>query len=526
MNRTGIYARLSKEDISRGKVLKGNNSASIENQIDIMEEYAQEQGFQVVERYIDDGYRGVNIENRPELMRLLADIEAGQIDIVLSKDLSRLGRNYLDMGELLENFFPDEDVRYISIGENFDSTKDDSDYVFYCNLMNDRYSKDTSKKVKLILGNKAKAGQYIGRGIYGYRRSEKDRHRLEIDETTAPVVKRIFDMAASGYGYGKIARTLRAECIPNPASVKGKAPKKEYYSEFTWHHSTIRKILHDQVYLGHMIQLKTKVKSYRDAKIKKNKPDKMAIVENTHEPIVEQRTWDTVHAVLTTKRKVCKDGEPHIFTGLLKCSTCGAPLAKNGSKGPAFACSVYKKQGKDYCSSHRITMDRLSTSVLASVQNIMQYVKIDKQGFINEISDDKVSQTQKTLDALKKNRSKKQRRLSKLPELLQTAFEQKAAEMIADEEYHVIIGRYREEKKRIESEVSELARRISELEQSGKKVIDFVSLVEKYIEVTELNSALVHELIERIVVYPVEKIDGQKHQRIDIFYRFIGIIGG
>jgi DNA invertase Pin-like site-specific DNA recombinase len=517
--RTAIYCRLSvKNEIDR---LSGDVSDSIEGQRLLLEKYAEDNGLLVVGTYVDDGYSGTKFDNRPDFVRMLEDIDKQRVNAVLIKDLSRLGRNYIEVGRYQEIIFPEKGVRLIAPSDGYDSERGMDDMSPIRNMFNDFFARDTSRKVRKAIEIRAQAGKYVGSGMYGYKRAETDRHKLVVDEDIAPIVRRIFDMAASGYGPNKISKVLQAEGIPTPAEVKGIRPRDGYLSGYIWNSTSIMGILRNPNYLGHLTQLRYTIQSYRVNKILHNPADKWAVVENAHEPIVDQATWDTAHAVLATRKKPSKTGEPHIFAGLLRCATCGAPLSKNGE---AMTCKVYKLQGREFCTSHYITMKNITAVVLDSIQAIARRVKGDKAGFVSELSGISAAQSKQHCVTLTKERTQKQKRLEKLATLIRKVFEQNIDGILPDEAYRQMLNDYNAEQAILQEQLAEADARIAELKQGADNAADFVELIEKYCDITELDGSITHELVERIVVHQAQTIDGEKHQEIDIHFRFAGKI--
>lgn len=515
---TAVYVRLSKED----KAFSKNNSDSIESQILLLEQYAKENNFLIYDYYKDDGVSGTTFQ-RQSFLRLLEDIDAGHIKTVLVKDLSRLGRDYIESGRYQEIVFPEKGVRLISVVDNYDSENEESnDIVPFKNLFNDFYPRDISKKTRSALRARAQNGEYLGAGVYGYLKDPLNKHHLIPDPETAPVVRKIFALCISGYSFSKIARLLASEKIPNPAGSKGFLPKREYYINTDWHYSSVRKILSNQVYAGDMVYGKRRKLNYKSDKIISEPEEKWIVVKGTHEPLIDKKQWDLAQEIASKRTKATKSGEPHMFAGLLKCSTCGAPLAKDS--GGAYTCQIYKKMGKGRCTSHRIRESDLESVVLASIQNISNEIKNNKEHFIKLISDKGREKQNELVKFAKKEKSKTEKRILEINTLLKTAFEKNVLGNLDDEIYTTLTNDYRVEKKSLESRLTELNLQIDVLNQENSKLDSFIALVEKYLDLKEIDREIAHQLIEKIVVYHTSREEGTKYQRIDIHYRFVGQI--
>lgn len=519
---TALYSRLSKEDKSRGKNLEKGSSDSIESQKMLLEQHAAEHGFRVFDHYSDDGISGTTFQ-RKDFIRMMEDINAGHIKTVIVKDLSRLGRDYIETGRYQEIVFPEKGVRLIALGDNYDSDDESgTDLAPFRNLFNDFYPKDISKKTRAALNARAHNGEYLGAGLYGYLKRPDDKHRLIPDEETAPIVQRIFSMAANGYGFQKIARAFSNEKIPTPGTVKGGTRRADYHKSTDWNFPTIRAILNNPMYLGCVIHGRTKKLGYKSDIIRPVPEEKWIVVEGTHEPLITQELWDLAHQVIKKRSKPMKTGEPHIFSGLLKCADCGSTMAKDGVNG--FSCQRYKVYGKEQCSNHRITMENLSAVVLASIQKISNEIKQNRDSFIARLSSKGKQKEQLALDSFKKERRKLDNRHSEIALLIKKAFEKNALGTLPDDIYKSLIDDYAAEKEDIQRRLNLLDDRIFQMEQETKTVNNFVSLIEKYTDIQELDRDILHTLIEKIVIYQGYSENGNRYQQIDIHYRFVGQI--
>lgn len=516
--KAALYCRLSRDDRDVSE------SDSIQNQELMLSRFASVQGFKIVDVYKDDGYTGTNFD-RPDFMRMLSDLKTGRADTVVVKDLSRFGREHIQADLYREIEFPAMGVRLIAINDNYDSaavTHSTNSMAQIRTLFNEWFAADTSEKVKRVLRMKMEAGQYLGGVPYGYQRNPENAHRLVPDEETAPVVRRIFDMAVDGLGHEKIARTLALERIPTPAAYSGRKTRKEHYTPYDWNFTTVREILNNPVYLGHTYQGRYATISFKIKQVERVPADQWIKVENTHEPLVTQNVWDMAHKAMQSRKRSTKKGTPHMFAGLLKCADCGFTLAKDSRDN--FTCLRYKMYGRENCTSHYIPMKKLYMVVLASVQAVTEEIQGDRDEFIERLSGIGERQQRQRTEAAYKEKNRIEKRLAELPKLLKRAFEQNVAEKLPDSLYETMLSEYSGEETELTTRLESINAAIGEAEASGAGIRNFVTLVEKYTEVKELNSEILHELIEKIVVHQTELVDGQKVQQIDIYYRFIGQI--
>lgn len=431
-----VYIRLSREDGDK------EESDSVGNQRKLLTEYVHKKDELILyDVYIDDGYTGTNF-NRPDFQRMIADIEAGKVNCVIVKDLSRFGRDYIDTGRYLERYFPELGVRFISITDGIDSMKQAYDMLLPIkNIFNEQYARDISKKVQTAVKTKQKAGEFIGAFTsYGYKKSPVDKNKLVIDEYAANVVRRIFSLYIQGYGKQRIAKLLNAEGILCPAEYKRAIglnynnPNKLDSTTY-WSYSTINSILHREMYVGNMVQ-GTKHQRMR-SKQKKMDKDKWIIVENTHEPIIDKETWEKAQSLLHKRtRELDLETNKNIFAGFVKCGDCGRAMAKNmwrhadGSPTYTLYCGTYKRHGKEFCTPHTLPMAVLEEIVLGDLKAIIQSVDnlkelVKEQHFTaskaRRIADTELSKIKAELERVKK--------------LKQSVYEDYKDELISKEEF-------------------------------------------------------------------------------------------
>jgi len=513
-----LYCRLSRDDRNTG------DSDSIQNQEMMLTQYAKVNGFQIVDTYKDDGFTGTNFE-RPDFIRMMADLRTKKADTVIVKDLSRFGREHIQADLYREIEFPQMGVRLIAINDSYDSAKTDhssNSMAQIKGLFNEWFAADTSEKVRRVLRAKAEAGQYIGNTPYGYAKDANDKHKLIPDEVTAPIVRRIFDLAIAGNGYRKIARVLTDEQILCPGEHSGRKSKKAWRLPYEWNYTTVRTIIENQVYLGHSVQCRTTKLSHKVNKTLALPENQWIRVENTHEPLVSQSIWDMAQSACETRTRSTKTGEPHIFAGLLRCGDCDSRMAKGDKE--SFSCQRYKLYGKNTCTSHYVSGKRLSAAVLASIKDVSETVRRDRKGFVKRFSAITDQQRKYRTTTMTKECGEVEKRLAQLPGLIKSAFEQNASGILTDDIYAEIVNGYKAEREALTAKLDNLTAAIAKVQSDSEGLNEFLALIERYANIKELDSAIVHELIEKIAVYQSEAVDGKKAQQIDIYYRFIGKI--
>lgn len=511
-----LYCRLSRDDNNISE------SDSIQNQELILKKYAEQNGFSIVDVYKDDGYTGTNFQ-RPDFVRMLGDLRRKKADTVIVKDLSRFGREHIQADLYREIEFPQMGVRLIAINDNYDGARLDrsaNSMAQMKGLFNEWMAAETSEKVRDVLRSKKEAGQFVTKVPYGYQRNPADRHKLVVDEAAALIVRRIYDMMIAGTGYDKIAKTLSNERILTPAAHSGTVPRSTHHEPYDWNYTTVRTILTNPTYLGHTVQGKYTTISYKVKQAVKVPEEQWIRVENTHEPIISQETWDMAQSILSSRKRSTKKGAPHMFAGLLKCATCDSTLAKNSKD--IFSCHRYKTQGKDACTNHHISLEKLTAVVLGSIRAVSRQIRDNRDRFMQRLSGVGEAQRQQKLKVVRKERDVAGKRLTEIPALLKKAFEQNATGLLPDELYTEMMAGYQKEREELAARLEAFNTAIAEAEQDSEGIQSFIGMIEKYIDIQELDSVIIHELIEKIVVHQTVKADGQRKQQIDIYYRFIG----
>lgn len=529
--KAALYCRLSVDDGNFG------GSVSIETQKILLEQYCKDHKITDYKFYCDDGCSGTNFD-RPSFKKMLSDIDEGKINLVIVKDLSRFGRNYVEAGMYVQRF-TDSNIRFIAADDNYDSLVNSDDLLFPIkNVVNEMYARDVSKKTKAAKKAKARDGQFIGsKAPFGYKIDPNDRHHLIVDEPAAQVVRRIFRMASEGIGYNKMAKIFREEKILTPiAYFNLNNPdyfKSDYWrKEFDWHVTSIRAILNNEVYLGKLVYGKQRNKSMKSKEKVRNPKEDWIVVENCQEAIITQELWDTVHKILNAKHRPAKAGEVQMFAGLLYCSDCGHCLTysqkqrKDGSYHGAYSCWMYKTHGKEYCASHYITFDTIYELVLIDIQrNLFQYRK-NTDKFKSILSRKYQSDSQKQAEQITLEYEQKQKRCEELDKIISRLYEDNVLGRIGDERYESMSQSYELEQVEIKKALPILKSKIDELKRQSDCADNFINVIKKYTIIDKLDAAILNELIDKIVVHHKEQAeDGRTFQQIEIYYRFVGKLG-
>lgn len=521
---TALYCRLSRDDELSGE------SNSITNQKSILSKYAKDNNFQNIKFFVDDGYSGTTF-TRPAFMEIMELAEQGKIGTIIVKDHSRLGRNRLVVGQLLEEDFVRLNIRYIAIMDNIDSSKGLNDFLPIQDWFNEMHAKNTSQKVRAVLKNKGESGISLANNVpYGYKKDENDKTKWLIDEPSAEVVKEIFNLFIQGHGTCEIARILRKRKILTPseysASITTNSNNQEY--QYKWCGTTVAGILDRQEYIGDTVNFKCTTRSYKDkTKIRLPKEDRK-VFKNTHEPIIDEYTWNIVKQLRNNRKKPTRSGKKSIFSGLLFCNDCGkkmyfqSPVTDLKAKDH-YRCSSYKHDNSA-CTSHYITDEVLQIIVLENIQNVIAYVKSYEDLFIQEQLAKSTQDELKHISKNKKELEKAKNRVIEIDNLFMHIYEDNISGKITDERFRNLSFNYDKEQKELKSKIEQLPKEIDNKEKKEADLTQFISNVKKYTEITELTPEILNELIEKIIIHQTEKINGKKVQEIDIYYRGVGII--
>ncbi len=524
---TALYCRLSQEDMQAGE------SESIQNQKLILQRYADEHFFLNTRFFVDDGFSGVSFE-REGLQAMLREVEAGNVATVITKDLSRLGRNYLKTGELIEIVFPEYEVRYIAINDGVDTAREDNEFTPLRNWFNEFYARDTSKKIRAVKQAKAQRGERVnGEVPYGYIADPNDRNHLIPDPETAHVVKQIFAMYVRGDRMCEIQNWLRDNEILTVGELRYRRtgrtqhPRPQQNAWYNWPDKTLYDILTRQEYLGHTITAKTYKVSYKSKKTRKNAEDKRYFFPNTHEPLIDEETFELAQKRIATRHRPTKSDEIDLFSGLLFCGDCGYKMyLQKGAGTPerkhAYTCGNYRNRARNdfLCTTHYIRKSVLKELVLADLQRIMSYVKGHEQEFIQTATECSEQAMKKALGHQRKELDKAEARLGEINLLFRKLYEDNALGRLSNEQFVFLTSGYEDEKRELTKRAAELKKEIDTAAERSADVKRFVALVRRYTEISELTYENVHEFIDRILIYELDK--NTNTRKIEIFYSFVG----
>ena len=525
---TALYCRLSRDDELQG------DSNSIINQKAILQKYADDNGFGNTMFFVDDGYSGTNFD-RPDWERLIALAEDGKIGTVIVKDMSRLGRDYLKVGYYTEVFFPGLDIRFIAINNGVDSAnQQDSDFTPFLNIINEWYAKDTSKKIRAVFKAKGQSGKPLCTNPpYGYVKDPEEKSRWIIDPEAAEVVREIFSLCVKGYGPTQIAKELTRRQIVNPVAYARRQgltlPAKTLDDDpYAWHDSTVARLLTRVEYLGHTANFKTYRKSYKNKKQMHNDRSEWQIFENTHEPIIDQETFDIVQKIRDGRRRLTPMGEMPILSGMLFCADCGTKLYQVRGRGwehskEYFVCATYRKQ-KGTCSSHQIRNVVIEQLLLDDIRRVTAYAREHEDEFVRLVTQKSKQETERNLRESKKEPEAAKARISKLDSIIQRLYEDNIEGKVSDERFAKLTATYEAEQRQLEYRIAELQSFMANTKNESLGVDTFLSMVRRYTDIKELDAEIIRVFVEKILVYKAEKVDGYRVQRIKIIYNGIGEI--
>ena len=509
--KAGIYCRISRED--EGKY----QSESIKNQRDYLTKYLLENKWNIMDYYIDDGYTGTNFD-RPEFQRLIVDIEKGKINLVITKDLSRLGRDYISTGYYLEKYFPEKNVRYIAINDGIDTFRNSAgnDVSPFKSVINDMYAKDISVKVRSSLDTKKRQGKFIGAfAPFGYRKSDMDKNKLEIDEEAAPIVKRIFHMYLGGYGISKIAHILNDEGVLCP--TKYKEERSNYRGKSIsrlWNHNTIKKILKNPTYTGCISQNKYRKVNYKSKKLRVLSSNEWIVVEDTHEPIVSKKIFKDANDMMKRKYNSEYMGKKsnRLLSGYVFCGDCGTYMTYTKTSSETYLiCSTYKRYTVKYCTRHGIKERDLKSLIIEDIKELAQYV--NRQKLINVANEESKFDIKKQLNG---ELEKMNYRLTDLKNIIKSLYLDKVKGLIDDSEFMEMKGEFSLERGRLQSKQDEIKKRLDEYEKNKSEISRMSSIVYKIINMEELDPYALEQLIKRIEIF--------EGNEIKIHYNFINPI--
>ena len=526
---TALYCRLSQEDELKG------DSNSIQNQRAILEKYANDNGFENIEVFVDDGYSGVSF-NRPDFQRLLEMMEQGKVATLITKDLSRLGRNYIEVGQYTEMLFPRWDVRYIAINDNYDSLySEGNELAPFKNLFNEWYARDTSKKIRAVVKAKAERGERVGTVVpYGYRKDPDVKGHLLVNEDTAPVVRLIFSLCAEGKGPKVIANILREKQILKPTAYRYQTSGKygattDTEDIYGWNDRTVAGILDNEIYLGHTINCRTTVVSYKDKRKKDIPESEWYRFENTHEAIIDKVTWDIARKVREGKRRRTNMGDVDKYSGLLYCADCGSKLyfvrgTTIKREAYNFICSRYRKHmGHELCTPHTIREMALDEIVLEEIRSVTYYARANTAQFVDFIQKKSSAESRRELNAKTAELGRLEKRNGDLNALFKRLYEDHVLGKVTSEQFRMLSEGYNEEQRTIQEEIPKLRKAIEDLKASATNVERFLEIVRKYTDIKELTPEILRTFISKIVIHERSRKHAKDaEQDIDIYFTHIG----
>ena len=532
---TALYERLSRDDDLTG------DSNSIINQKKYLEAYAAAQGWDNIVHYTDDGWSGGNFE-RPAWKQLIKDVEAGRVAHILCKDMSRIGRDYLQTGFYTEVFFRQHGVHFIAIANNVDSNDQTSnEFVPFLNIMNEWYLRDLSRKQKAAIRVKGESGKRTtNSAIYGYKKDPNDKHKWIIDEEAAAVVRRIFRLTIEGYGPYEIARMLFDDKVESPAVYFARRGigmwknKEDFPSPYNWSGYIVGNILAKPEYMGDTVNFRSHKESYKDKTSVPNPKEDWLIFEDTHEAIVDRETWELAQKLRKTPKRIDTFGVANPLTGLVYCADCGEKMYNHRHRGnpekgvyPSdfFDCSTYTlSRQKRYkaCTGHYITTKALRELVLETIRTASTYAIANKDEFLEKVRAASQIRQQDAAKEAKRKLNKDRKRRDELDGIIKKLYESFAVGRISAERFDSLLADYEAEQKELDASVSDAEARIASFEEDTARAEQFLELAKKYTDFSELTTPMINEFIEKIIVHAPEKVDGDRVQQVDIYLSFIG----
>ena len=531
---TALYMRLSRDDENFG------DSVSIETQRTILQQFARDNGFHVYSEYIDDGWSGTSFE-RPSFQRMMDDVDRGEINCIITKDLSRFGREHVMMDYYLEFVFPEKQIRYIAVAENEDTENGLSDFVPFKNLFNEWFAKDTSRKVKTALRAKFAAGQRtFAYAPLGYKRHSEIKNSIEIDEETRWIIEKIFELAVHGAGAAKITKALIADQVPTAGWLnfkrygtfahiyEGQQEEKSY----AWTIAQVKAILKDETYIGNSVHNRQSHISYKNKKKVRKPQEEWFRVENTHEGIIPKDVFEQVQEQIAGRRRQMKDATTQIFAGLVRCADCGWSMSfatnkQNKTPYSYFNCTSYRQYGKmeGGCTAHYIRYDMLYTYVLSRIQHWSNEASFGGDRLLHQLLNagdrERAAATKKQTAEL----NKAEKRKAEVDRLFTKMYEDWSAERITEYNFNMLAQKYQSEQQELIAKIERLKKELTVEQQTVSDAEKWIALIKQYANPTELTAELLNTLIEKIVIHEAEiDEDGFREQTVEIFYRFIGKI--
>ena len=529
---TALYCRLSKDDERQGE------SLSIETQKSMLVRYAQENGLLPYEIYVDDGYSGLNFE-RPSFQRMIDDVAVGKISVVVVKDLSRFGRDHIVVGQYQEIYFPSKKVRFIALNDGIDTVNSHTtDYAALKNVINEFYSRDTSRKIKAAFRARAKDGKYHAKAApFGYLKDPNDHNHLIPDPETAPIVAKIYDLVLKGWGNHRIRDYLRETKVPVPSwyqHIRGVEDKSHMFpdedSKYIWRPDTLRLLIRNRVYCGDCVLCRSDT-IFKTKQHFKTDEKEWITVENTHEAIVSREIWERANELIAVKRREYRKtltGDLNIFSGLLKCADCGKALSRrkygSNSGHMIYACGTYATYGSHKCTQHKIFEEDLTAAMLADIQELFSAVTKNKARLIDLLIKGKAKSEGKTLTTKETQYKRVCKRLEDVNRLIDKLYEDSISGKVNETNFVRLLGKYQQEQESILAEKEKLQGETAAVREIRSDVEHFADLLERYGDISKLTPEILNMLVEKIVVYEPRAVDGVMRQQLDVYYRYIGVI--
>jgi len=534
---TALYSRLSRDDELAGE------SNSITTQKRMLEEQAAKLGFSNVRHFSDDGFTGTNFD-RPAWKELVAEVEAGNVAAVIAKDLSRVGRDYLQTGFYTEVFFREKGVRFIAIANNIDSENQESgEFAPFLNIMSEWYARDNSRKLKAAFRAKARSGKRsTNKHIYGYLKDPKDKTKWIVDREVAPIIERIFQMTIEGIGPSRIAKIFREEQIERPGFHMTRIgvgdhqwTEDKYRCE--WNSSTVAKILSRQEYAGHTVNLRTQKESYKDKWVTWKPQEEWLIFENTHEALIPQETWELAQKCRRVKRRYNSMGEANPLTGLVHCADCGRRMYNNRvraykTKNPSgnmgsrkardvYTCPTYQIHQND-CTQHYINTKTLQTLILEIIQRSTEFARNNEEEFTAIILEESAIRQGEAVKKHRRQIAKNEKRIAELDTLFKKTYEDFAAGNLTQKRFKQLSTGYESEQATLETETAQLQAELEQFDRDSLRADKFLELAKKYTDLPELTAPILHEFVDKVIVHEADKSSGVRQQQVDIHLNFIG----
>ena len=539
---TALYSRLSRDDEAVG------DSLSIQNQKTMLENFASQNGFSNFVHFVDDGFSGKNFD-RPDWKRLIAEVETGNVGAIIAKDMSRVGRDYLQTGFYTEVFFREEGVRFIAVGNNIDSqNRDSAEYAPFLNITNELYLRDVSRKVKAVMKMRGMGGKRLTfTPIYGYRLDPADKNKWVIDDEAAGIVRRIYSLTIEGKGPCDIAHILANDKVERPTyyqSARGIVNYKRHdlTTPYAWSGNTIAHILDKPEYMGDTVNFRHFKESYKDRKYIEVPKKDWVIFKDTHPAVISRETWETAQRCRKTVRRTDSLGEANPLTGLVFCADCGARLYNHRQIYPThyvnefgytctrqprdvYACSTYSLTGRRYdrkCTSHTIRTEVIRQTVLEAIKAASALVRLDEAEFVRKLREASVIQREEAAKSHKQKIAQGQRRVSELNSLIKRIYEDNIAGKLSDKNFEMLSKEYEAEQGELEQSITRLQSELDAFNADSDRTEKFIDIVKHHTNFSELTTPMIAEYVEKVVVHEADKSSGERIQKLDVYLNFIG----